>query len=590
MSTAIADAPDVTPSPDDEPRPPRTPWWRAKGIGGPRLSFPAAALAAIAAGGLLLLAFPPIDLWFLAPPAVALFSVACHRRRFRGGLGIGFLAGVAFFLPLLTWTSTQVGQFPWIFLSLLQAAYFALLGAAAALSSRAADRWRGWWPVIVAALWTGQEALRDRTPFGGFPWGRLAFSQADSPLASFAWLGGAPLVTFAVAAAGGLLALAAWRDWRAPRTNSATATGRPVTRAAALTGAAALTVLAGLAVPTWSTAPAGDETTVALVQGNIPRTGGIDVFEHKMQVLRNHVDGTKKLAADINDGDVDKPDLVMWAENSSDIPPLVEPKAEPPVGCEDEDNAPIGDNAKANWLIWCAAKAVDVPILLGTMERGSEGNRNISVVWDPETGPGFVYAKQHPVPFAEYIPMKPAVRAVAGLIDERMVEGIDRVNGFLPGTEPGVIPVADLTVSGIICFEVAYDDLVRTSVTEGSQILAVQTNNASFNNAEATQQMAMVRLRSIEHGRPGLMVSTVGVSGFTDASGAVYDQTTFNTDANLVRTFKLGTGTTPATTLGELPEFAACAAAVGALAAAVALRRRRGTVEPDSAVVRAGET
>ena len=46
-------------------------------------------------------------------------------------------------------------------------------------------------------------------PFGGFPWARLAFSQADSPLAPLARFAGAPGLTFAVAALGVLLHLAA---------------------------------------------------------------------------------------------------------------------------------------------------------------------------------------------------------------------------------------------------------------------------------------------------------------------------------------------------------------------------------------------
>ena len=44
-------------------------------------------------------------------------------------------------------------------------------------------------------------------------------------------------------------------------------------------------------------------------------------------------------------------------------------------------------------------------------------------------------------------------------------------------------------------------------------MLAVQTNNATFDEAEARQQLAMVRLRAVEHGRDALMASTVGVSG-----------------------------------------------------------------------------
>ena len=56
----------------------------------------------------------------------------------------------------------------------------------------------------------------------------------------------------------------------------------------------------------------------------------------------------------------------------------------------------------------------------------------------------------------------------------------------------------------------------------------MQTNNATFNEAEARQQLAMVRLRAVEHGREALMASTVGVSAFVGTDGTVYDATGFN--------------------------------------------------------------
>src|SRR5262249_6537451 len=67
-------------------------------------------------------------------------------------------------------------------------------------------RWPGALGPVPGLVWVAQEALRDRTPFGGFPWARLAFSQQDSPLVRLAAAGGAPLVTFGVGLAGGLLA------------------------------------------------------------------------------------------------------------------------------------------------------------------------------------------------------------------------------------------------------------------------------------------------------------------------------------------------------------------------------------------------
>ncbi len=171
---------------------------------------------AVAAGAALFLAFPPYGWWPLAPLAVALFAVVCHGRRLRAGFGLGFLAGLVFFVPLLSWTGLNVGAFPWLLLSTLQAAFIGLLGLASAWVSPLVDRYRWSWPLVTGLLWTAQEAARDRLPFGGFPWGRLAFSQGDSPALRFAALGGAPLVTFAVGLSGGLLALAGWWLWHGP--------------------------------------------------------------------------------------------------------------------------------------------------------------------------------------------------------------------------------------------------------------------------------------------------------------------------------------------------------------------------------------
>ena len=55
-----------------------------------------------------------------------------------------------------------------------------------------------------------QEWLKSTVPFGGFPWGVVGFSQTDGPLLPLAQLGGAPLVSFAVALVGFSLAALAF--------------------------------------------------------------------------------------------------------------------------------------------------------------------------------------------------------------------------------------------------------------------------------------------------------------------------------------------------------------------------------------------
>src|SRR5262249_39692072 len=99
---------------------------------------------------------------------------------------------------------------------------------------------------------------------------------------------------------------------------------------------------------------------------------------------------------------------------------------------------------------------------------------------------------------------------------------------------------------------------------------------ATFNEEEARQQLAMVRLRAVEHGRSALMASTVGISGFVDDTGAVSNTTAFNTPAVVVQEIKLRDGRTMATLVGPLPELALVGGARGGVGLAVWRRRRPG--------------
>jgi apolipoprotein N-acyltransferase len=501
--------------------------------------------ASIAAGLAMLVAFPPYDLWWLAPVAVALLAAAVHRRRMRAGFGLGALTGLTLFAPLLAWTNLHTGWVPWVLLFLLQAAYIGILGALAAYASPLVDRWRWMWPLVTGVLWVAQEALRDRTPFGGFPWGRVAFSQGDSPLLRFASVGGAPLVTFAVAVAGGLIVTAAWRPWRVRSRPSLLRGGGLVLGAVAL-------VAAGLAVPLGSpSAGGGTPVTVAIVQGNVPRLG-LDFNAQRRQVLDNHVDATVALAGRVAAGETDQPDLVIWPENSSDVDPTLDPQAAASISR--------------------AADTIKAPILVGALFRGpGEGEvRNVGVVWQPGTGIDMdqVYVKRHPVPFAEYVPLRSIARQVS--------KEVDRIrNDFVGGSTPGVLRMGPVSIGDVICFEVAYDEIVRDTVTGGAGLLVVQTNNATFDVAEAEQQLAMVRLRAVEHGRESLMASTVGVSAFVGIDGSVSQATAFNTPAVEVSRMRPRETRTLATQLGIWPEVMLVGFAVAALVGAGFVRRSR---------------
>jgi apolipoprotein N-acyltransferase len=523
MADVMTEPTDAPSAPPAAPRPRPGRWW-----------WP--PLAAVGSGLFLLLAFPPVDLWPAAFVGVALLAVATHRRGFLAGVGLGLLAGVTLLIPLLRWAGGYVGPV-WLILPFGEAVVIGLMGGASALVTPVLARWRWSWPVVTGALWVLQEAVRDRAPFGGFPWGRIAFSQADSPLVFLAALGGAPLVTFAVGAVGGALAALAYPPVRRDRR-------------ALVTALAVLFLLPSVPI----VLRPGPDTTgtavrVAVVQGNVPRLG-LEFNAQRRAVLDNHVNATLALAQRVAAGAEPRPDLVVWPENSSDIDPIA--------------------NRDAGLRIDQAARAIGVPILVGGLLEGPgpDDLRNVGIVWDPVTGPGQTYTKMHPVPFAEYMP----IRTFARLITDK----VDLVRrDFTTGTSSGVLDIGPTTVGDVICFEVAYDNIVRDTVTGGAQLLVVQTNNATFNEAEARQQLAMVRLRAVEHGRPALMASTVGVSGFVDEAGNVYDATQFNAEAVIARDVFLRSTRTMATRLGLVPELMIVVVALGAIGTAIVLRRRR---------------
>ena len=479
------------------------------------------AVGALAAGLLLELSFAPVEAWALAPVGVAVLTLAVRGAAPRRAALLGLLAGLALFVPLLHWSGAVAGSAAWLALALLQALFLAPLGAALAVVQRLSA-----WPVWTAALWVGEEALRDRLPFGGFPWGRLAFSQGATPLTPVAALGGAPLVTFAVALLGTLLAALVLRR----------------SRVVALVPAVVL-LAAAVAVPTPT---AGPTTRVALVQGNVPRLG-LDAFAQRAAVLDAHVRGTRQLAEDVRAGRTARPDLVVWPENASDLDPFTD--------------------ARAYATIDAVVRDVGVPVLVGAVLQGpGDKITNAGIVWDPVTGPGERYVKQHPVPFGEYMPYRSLLRRVSSKVD--LVP-----RDFARGDRPGVLQVGPATVGDVICFEVAYDGLVRDAVRGGGRVVVVQTNNATFGrSAQPAQQLAMGRLRAVEHGRTVLVAATSGISAVIAPDGRLVQQAGVFTPAVLTAEVPLRDAQTPATRLGTWPEVLLALLGAAALLRARAVR------------------
>lgn len=505
----------------------------------PLLRLRWALLVALAAGLLLAAAFPPVGVWPLAVVGPALLVVVLYGRSLRGAFAVGLVFGLAFFFPLLAWV-INLAWYAWVALAIASALIFAVFAVAQRLLLNLR-----WWPLAVAGWWVAAEAFRDRWPWGGFPWGRLAMSQAGLPTQGWAAIGGAPVLSFAVALTGATLA---WVVLSVLTDRARVPSGRPRrwrrTAIAALAFAATAGVSCLPAALSLDPVPANAKTAeVAAIQGNVPRARSLEAQIDELQVTLNHATATEKLASEVAAGTLPRPDLVIWPENSTSI----DPRHYPPIYDE----------------IANAAKAIDRPILVGAVLQ--DPMRNASLLWLPGKGPTTVYLKRRLVPFGEYLPFRSLISKITSLTQLLPQD-------MVPGHKTVVFDVGQIRLGDVICYEVAFDDLVRSEVTAGANVLTVQSNDATFEREgptteESGQQLAMARLRAVEFDRTVVYDSTTGYSAIITPDGQVTQRTGLWQQAEIEARVPLLTHQTPAERVGEWPEWAI----VGATALALCL-------------------
>jgi apolipoprotein N-acyltransferase len=509
---------------------------RAGDFGGFRTRW---ALLISVAGGLALYAsFPPIDAWPLAVLGPALLVIALTGRSLRASFGCALAFGLAQFVPLLSWLVNEA-WYAWAALAGAEAVIFALLAIGQRLLLRLP-----YWPVAVAGWWVLAEGVRDRWPYA-FPWGRLAMSQSVAPDVRWVAFGGAPLLTFLVALTGTMLARAALA-WLAPRGD-----GRSLVAPAVAAVVTAGLVLAGGLLPA---DPTGGAPTaqVAAIQGNVPRARNLPQQLSASQVTQNHVAATQKLAAEVKAGLRPAPDLVIWPENATDLDPFQNP------GVYAELSA--------------AVAAIGKPILVG--EVLNDPRRNVGQLWVPGRGPTTVYVKRELVPFGEYIPFRGIISSFSSLPSLQPID-------FTAGRKPVVFDVGGIKLGDVICYEVAFDHLVRSEVTAGANLLTVQSNDADFEIdgqlGETRQQTAMARIRAVESDRALVYASTTGESTIIAPDGSLIAHSGVWQQAILDSRVPLVSYRTLATRVGAWPEYVIIMLTVLALAWAVlrSLRSRR---------------
>ncbi|HEU4807157.1 MAG TPA: apolipoprotein N-acyltransferase, partial [Homoserinimonas sp.] len=474
-------------------------------------------------------------------------------RTFWGSILVGLTGGFAFYGIHIFWLTTYLGAVPWLALAGLQTIFFAIGAALIALAWR--HGLRAWpesakfgaasrlilLPVVLAGLWTLREAIVSVWPYGGFSWGRLAFSRSQSPLGDLvAWLGATGL-SFVVALLAAMI-LQAVREaqfggWQF-------ASWRPLLMPA-------VAVILALAMPAWPTSVSGS-IRVAAVQGD--SDAGLFAQRERGDILDDHLQAT----VPVLDENVD---LVVWPENAADLNPL--------------------DYPQAAGVLDFVTEEMDAPLVVGTITSDEVGRVfNSLLLWQPGDGAVAQYDKLHPVPFAEYLPDREFWYPLA----PNLFDLVPRDYSF--GQRPNVFDIelrdgTSLKAGLAICFDIVDDALLHQMVDGGADIILAPTNNADFGQSqESVQQLAIARLRAIEYGRSVVNTSTVGTSAIIAPDGSTIAELETFTPGVMLEDVPLSDTVTPASVIGRWVEWLVGLIGLGGLALAIVLTQRHGLRMP----------
>ena len=478
----------------------------------------------------------------VAPLGLAGLVLATHGRTPRAAVAASLAFGLGFMGLTLGWMWPSLGFGAWLGLTVIQCLWFVLVG----LGMTVVGRLPGW-PCWTAATWTSVELLRTSWPWGGVPWGRLAYSTLDTPwAAALPWLG-VTGATFLVALLGSALAaIVLHAQGRGPR--AAPSYTRVVPVALVLVAlCAVLSSSFGRSVALASTSTSGS-VRVGLVQGGVPGSG-TRVVEHHREVTDNHAVETSRLVGGRKWAAAPAA-FVLWPENATAVDPA--------------------KDGVARGAVEGAVSVADVPVLVGSVTDGptSSTARNQLVAWTAD-GAGQRYTKQHLVPFGEYVPM----RGLATRVSERVAEiGRDMV----PGPPASPLSVAGLRLATALCFDVAYDDVVAGQVREGADLVVVSTSNAMFlDTAQLEQQWTISRVRALETGRSVVVASINGISGAIGPDGSVRQRFPERETTSDIVEVPVREGLTLAVRVGLWPGRVIMALTAAAVVASALSRRRR---------------
>ena len=465
-----------------EPRTEQAPTW---------LHYAACAFS----GTGLALTYPDYGLWPLAWFSVAPFLSTLLGRAPHHGARLGFVFGIFYFGPTISWLSNTMinfGHMPvWLaaMVTTLAAVIMSLFTAFFAWLVSWIGGKRGDAMALACApvLWVAVELLRSHVPILAFPWARIADGQylflTFIQIADFCGEEGAGFVIMIVN-----VALASMIRWK-------TESGHrfPIRVAAFAIVLFALSMIYGQIRLGQAESMQGAAVPVALLQGNIDQERKWERSYQREQATM-YIDMTMKAAAK-------DAKLVVWPEAAATFY--------------------FGKDPYYDGLMAQVAQMSKVTILFGAVDSGQKNGKRISFnsAWLLDSkGESEKYDKVRLAPFGEYVPLPRLLFFVHQIAHS--------IGDVTPGEELLVLEGDGLRLGPQICFETIFPQYSAQMAAMGAGAIVTITNDSWFGFSPASRQsMSMAVFRAVESRIPVLRAAQSGVSAIIAADGRIMVET-----------------------------------------------------------------
>ncbi|MEZ8027053.1 apolipoprotein N-acyltransferase [Enterovibrio norvegicus] len=467
-------------------------------------------------GALATLAFAPYSFWPAMLVSLVLLFLLIHKQSPKCAALIGFSWGLGQFSTGIGWVYVVIEQFGGLptavglILIGLLVTYLALFPALFGyLLKRIQLPLAQSYLLLAPSLWLLIDWFRGWF-LTGFPWLWPGYSQIDSPLAAFAPMFGVQGITLAVVVIAASITL--------------TLLSRKATMLLPALVVAVVAVVSGQMQWVQET---GKTVDVAMVQGNVPQELKW-LPSQRWPTLLSYQDMTRQ------NWDAD---IVIWPEAA--IPAL-------------ERDLP-------DFLarLDAAARNNDSAIIAGVLDQNPQGQfyNNVITLGDNGTE-GYSYpatesySKHHLLVFGEFVPFADILRPLAPLFNLPM-------SSFSRGdyTQPN-IDAKGYQLAPAICYEIAFSDQVRHSLTPDSDFILTLSNDTWFGTSIGPHQhLEIAQMRALENGKPVLRATNTGLTAAIDYKGQIIEQIPQFETVVLRTDIATTNGQTPYTRFGDWPLY-----------------------------------